>query len=195
MNKLTNALKQMLNALAFADAGENLSLKQKDSVLGQIPGWIENARSGVSLNGNTASKRRRVALFLGSDLPNEVMSYLVETCVNMQHNLIVLTFQTEKTARKLLKPYTQELTSAGVNMRLVHLNGEPMPTLTKFLKGHPEIAFLACKDTGYLGSKHFQDKQGKNNLPIPVVVIETGKQAATQDSDTGSAEKDNINVA
>jgi len=196
MKKLTNTIKQMLNGLASADAGEYLTSRQKDGVLGALPNWIDNSRSGIALNetANT-SKRRRVALYLGSELPQEVMSYLLETCVSMQHNLIVLTFQTEKTARKLLKPYMQELTSAGINMRLVQLHGEPIPALKRFLKGHAEVAFLACKDNGYLGRKYFQDNEGKNNLPVPVVVIETGKQAVEADTDAAVQNDDKTHVA
>jgi len=78
----------------------------------------------------------------------------------------------------LLDPHRQALDAAGVEMELVTLGGEPVSGLRRYLRSHTEIAFLACKDTGYLGRSYLNSVKGKNSLPVPVVVVTT----ATEDS-------------
>ena len=197
MKKLTETLKQMLNALAYEDAGEYLTPRQKTKILNQIPGPGRVAQAErVTQTAASNSKHRRVALYLGSELPAEVMTYVVQTCANLQHDLTVLTFQIESTARSLLQPHETAMNAAGINMRLVQLSGDPSSALPRYLKGHPEIAFLACKDSGYLGWKSFRDSQGKNLMPVPVVVVETGKAGADSlDKSTTAETNDSANVA
>ena len=47
MKKLTEAMKQMLDALAFAHAGNNLSLRQKSQVLGKSTYTTEKVPSSM----------------------------------------------------------------------------------------------------------------------------------------------------
>lgn len=192
MKKLTDTLKQMLNALAHADAGEYLNRQQKDQILDGVPALTEKTEA-IKAARPSNSKRRRVALYLGSELPAEVMTYIVDTCENLQHDLTVLTSQTESTARALLQPHNEALNTAGVDVQLVQLSGDPISGLSRYLKGRPEIAFLACKDSGYLGRKIRQNSQGKNLMPVPVVVVDTGK--ADSSSQQPAENNDSINVA
>lgn len=179
MNKLTETLKTMLNALAHADAGEYLSTGQKRRILSDISPNITAApvaNETVAASSNT-SKKRHIALYLGSDLPREVMDYALETCARLDHDLTVLTFDTKSAAKNLLAPYQRELANANIGVKVVALDGDPVPRLSRFLRGRPEIAFLACRDTGYLGHKFINGAQQNTSLPVPVVVIATGEDA------------------
>jgi hypothetical protein len=187
MKKLTETMKQMLDALACAHAGEYLSQREKAKFLAAksdavrteadvaepVAGCAEPARIGA------LSNARRIALYLGSELSPEVMGYVIETCSRMRHELTVLTFQSEISARALLDPYRQALEAAGVDMRVEGLTGEPLTGLRRYLRSHPEVAFLACKDAGYLGRSYLYGSQSqkKNSLPVPVVVITTANKA------------------
>ncbi len=178
MKKLTETMKQMLDALAFAHAGEYLSGREKARVLAQKSGEIEKAPAAPKrVKERAASKARRVALYLGSELPPAVMDYVIQTCSRLQHELTVLTFESENTARALMEPHLQALDAAGVEMDLVTLSGEPMAGLRRYLRSHPEVAFLACKDAGYLGRSYLNGTQGKNALPVPVVVVTTATES------------------
>ena len=173
MKMLTETMKQMLDALAFADAGEYLTRREKSRVLGQKSGVIERAPFiPEPVKARSGSTARRVALYLGSELPPEVMDYVIQTCARLQHALTVLTFESENTARALLDPHRQALEAAGVEMELVTLSGDPMSG------SHPEIAFLACKDAGYLGRSYLNGAKGKNALPVPVVVVTTAAESS-----------------
>lgn len=194
MNKLTETMKQMLDALAFADAGEYLTRREKSRVLGRMSGSIGIAPASPEPARVRASTARRVALYLGSELPPEVMGYVIQTCARLRHELTVLTFESESTGQALLDPHREALEAAGVNMELVTLSGEPVAGLRRYLRSRPEVAFLACKETGYLGRSYVYGTQTKNALPVPVVVVTTtGEnsgvqgQPAADDSSRGAA--------
>jgi hypothetical protein len=194
MKKLTEAMKQMLDALAYAHAGEYLTRREKARVLNQTSGPLNTAPpTPEPINAPARSNARRIALYLGSDLPSEVMEYVIQTCARLQRELTVLTFQGENTGRALLAPHREALQAAGVDMELVTLSGDPVSSLQRYLRGHPEVAFLACKDTGYLGHSYLSGNKGKNFLPVPVVILTTAgerntalDQTAAERESTGS---------
>lgn len=179
MTALTDTLKKMLNALACADAGEFLSPGQKteclNRALGRPAAEVEPAAAApaqVEAATPATPARRRVALYMGSELPADMMNYIMQTCARLKHGLTVLTFQPEDEGRALLKPYNDALASAGIDLQLEALSGDPVPGLSRYLRAHPEIAFLACRETGYLGRSFLNGTQRKNALPVPVVLIE-----------------------
>ncbi len=178
MKKLNETLKQMLDALAYAHAGEYMTPREKSRMLSQnsaietVPEIPEPAKA------DAGSNARRVALYLGSELPAEVMDYVIQTCARLRHELTVLTFESESTGRALLQPHQEALDAAGVDMQLVTLSGEPVPGLARYLRSHPEVAFLACKDSGYLGRSYLNGTQRKDALPVPVVVVTTTGEGA-----------------
>mgnify|MGYP000166857969 FL=1 len=206
MKKLTETMKQMLDALAYAHAGEYLSAREKDNILAPksearvtepviaepVAGCAEPPRVGA------ASNARRIALYLGSELSPEVMEYVIDTCSRMRHELTVLTFQSVISARVLLDPYREALEAAGVDMQVESLTGDPLTGLRRYLRSHPEVAFLACKDAGYLGRSYLYGTQNqkKNYLPVPVVVITTAaKKGGTQGQPASGASSSGAEVA
>ncbi len=182
MTALTDTLKKMLNALAFADAGENLTGLQKARVLSQgLDGGSAPDKTAVVVAKSIPSAVngcRQVALYMGSELPAEMMNYVMQTCVRLKHGLTVLSFQTEGSAQAALTPYIENLKSTGVAMQLVTLTGDPVPGLARYLRAHPEVAFLACKETGYLGRSLLNGTQRQSALPVPVVLVESHKGSA-----------------
>ncbi len=190
MTKLTQELKRMLNALAFADAGEYLTLRQKTECLEQKPGASNAIQATTPTPVQPTSERQQVALYMGSELPADMMHYVVQTCGRLKHGLTVLTFQTDGAARALLSPYTDELAVAGINMKTILLTGDPVSGLARYLRRHPEVAFLACKETGYLGRSFLNGSQPQDVLPVPVVLVATheeGVQTATQPGQASEA--------
>ena len=197
MKKLTEAMKQMLDALAFAHAGEYLTRREKARVLNQMSRPLNTAPpTPEPVNAPARTKARRIALYLGSELPSEVMEYVIQTCARLQRELTVLTFQSENTGWALLEPHREALEAAGVDMELVTLRGDPVSSLQRYLRGHPEIAFLACKDTGYLGHSYLSGTKGKNFLPVPVVILTTaGERSAVLDQTASDHESSGSVVA
>lgn len=176
MNRLTEDIKRMLSALAFADAGEYLTLPQKDRVL--KPGGVARpAPTAAADTARPADARQQVALYMGSELPGEMMNYVIQTCSRLRHGLTVLTFQPDTIARSLLDPYAAVLESAGITMQVVTLWGDPVSGLARYLRRHPEVAFLACNETGYLGRSFLSGAQRQDALPVPVVLVAAHEDA------------------
>ena len=178
MIKLTEELKRMLNALASADAGEFLTLGQKTRFLSRKAGAVDSIPADAGVPARTASEGKQVAMYMGSELPADMMHYVVQTCDRLKHGLTVLTFQSDSAARALLAPYASELASAGIAMKTVILSGDPVSGLARYLRRHPEVAFLACKETGYLGRSFLNGTQRQDVLPVPVVLVATQEEGA-----------------
>ena len=196
MKPLTDALKKMLNGLASADAGEYLTPRQKAAFFEDTDVKVVNATDSAPVLSEaavTASARRHIAMYMGSELPASMMDYVIETCSSLEHDLTVLTFESNSISNALLQPYTDALANKGIEMQIVKLSGEPIRGLARYLRSHSEIAFMACKDSGYLGRNYMNSTQAKNALPVPVVVVVTQPGAtvaqpeAQQESKTGAA--------
>jgi len=189
MKALTEALKTMLDALAHEDAGEFLTPSQKTAVLGKQANITPTQRVAPTVQEAVPVSRRRVALFTGRELPADVMEYVTQTCVRLQHDLTVLTFETDSTVQAMLNPYQEGLAAAGIDVKLVTLGGNTLSQLARYLDSHPEIAFLTCKESGYLGHSYLTGNQQKNEMPVPVVVIVANKDAMQlPETDTGEVE-------
>jgi len=198
MSKLKDILKRIGNGLEHAYAGENLSMTKKGRQLNNAPLYVTPVNvKAITNNDDNKDKRRRVGLFMGSELPAGLMNYAIETCASLNHELTVITFQTENTAHAILKSYEKVLQEANIDLKLVALTGDPIKRLTRYLKTHPEIAFLACKDTGYLGHRYINGPKDKNLLPVPVVVVMTkeGEAAKQLEKDIQVSENSEIKTA
>ena len=188
MSVLIEALKQILDGLAHQNAGEFLTPSQKTAELSCDTNIKPIERTVETEPAPVVASRRRLALFTGSDLSPDVMDYITQTCIRMQHDLTVLSFESEQVAQELLAPYREELDAAGIDIRLVTLGGNSILQLAHYLGNHPEISFLACKESGYLGSSYVTINQKKKEMPVPVVVIVERKNAALM-TDRGAADK------
>jgi hypothetical protein len=180
MKPLTNALKKILNGLAHADAGEYLTPRQKSAYLQNTAVNVVNSDEAPPVLSEKAMKstRRRVAMYMGSTLPSKMMDYVIETCSSLDHDLTVLTFETGAVSSALLEPYVKQLEKRGIALETVKLSGEPISGLARYLRNHSEIAFMTCKNTGYLGRSYINGTQAKNALPVPVVVVVVDPKAA-----------------
>lgn len=165
--KLTQDIKRMLNALAYAYAGDYLSDVEKDHVLSGI-----EPRDGAAPRPQTRQVQRpQVGLYLGSEPSTEVMHYAIQTCARLRYGLTVLTFLNEAEAQELLTPYRPMLKAAGVELSLVVLTGEAPTGLAQGLRRHPEVAFLVVNESGYLGHGLLNGTQRRDGIPVPVVVV------------------------
>ena len=182
MIKLNDEIKRMLNAFAYANEGENLTPRQKRRVIagGTAPTLaiepIPTQKSGP-----------QIGLYLGSELPTDVMNYVMQTCSRLKHGLTVLTFQSETDARALLKPYQTELEDSRTSVQLTVLSGEPPAALVQALRKRAEIAFLICNESGYLGRGLLKGIVRQDMFPVPVVMVAASDSAMSKPEQTETA--------
>lgn len=181
--KLTHDIKRMLDALAYANAGDYLTLPQKDRILLGCPVPASTPGTAAMAPPAPPARRPQVGLYLGSELSADVMHYVTQTCARLRHDLTVLTFESETEARALLAPYQALLDKAGTGLSFVVISGEPPAALAGALRRRPEIAFLVCNEAGYLGHSLMAGTQGKDVVPVPVVMVATNQASARQTRD------------
>ena len=175
MIKLTNEVKRMLNALAYANEAEYLTLPQKHRAL------ASGTAPALAADPTPAKKSGpQIGLYLGSELPADVMQYVMQTCTRLKHGLTMLTFQSEADARALLKPYQTELEDARIGVELSVLSGEPPTALVHALRKRAEIAFLVCNESGYLGRGLLKGIVRQDAFPVPVVMVAASDAATSK---------------
>lgn len=172
---LSDTIKRILNGLAYAHVGDYLTPAQKDAALAGLPpvsrvqaGGAPPVLTGADI-ARSPGEGPRIGLYLGGELPGELMQYVQRTCGRLGYGLTVLTLQTRKAAQALLAPYEDELAQAGIVPRLVCLANDPSRALAQALRRRPEIAFLVCNESGYLGRGLLNG--GQHVMPIPVVLV------------------------
>jgi hypothetical protein len=185
--KLTDDIKRMLDALAYANAGDYLTLPQKDRILQGSPAPASAEGTAALTPPAPPARRPHVGLYLGSELSADVMHYVTQTCARLRHDLTVLTFESETEARALLAPYQAMLDKAETGLSFVVISGEPPAALAGALRRRPEIAFLVCNEAGYLGHSLMAGRQGKDVLPVPVVMVAPNEASVRQAGDAARA--------
>ena len=181
--KLAKEMKTILDALAFAYAGENLSVREKARVVAGAKVQSRQIAPAVNAIGP------QVGLYMGSELPADVMNYVIQTCARLHHGLTVLTLQSEEEARSLIAPYQTTLDECKIPLRVNTMSGDPVAALSRALRRLPEVAFLVCNESGYLGYGLLNGTQHKDAFPVPVVMV-----AAKRDSVGGSAVDNNVDA-
>lgn len=194
MNFFQSALKSMAKGFEHAHNEDNLNFSIKSyngttTKASESQVYVEPQIKQENKN----SKRRYIAMYLGSDLPESMMTYLIDSCHQVGHDLIVLSFEQNSTTDKTLAPYMQELEKNDIRIKKVKLSGEPIQELTKYLKTHRNIEYLACKDSGFLGRSYLSGNIAKLSLPIPLVVVTTNVESGSTKS-TDLNEKDNSQI-
>lgn len=126
------------------------------------------------------AKRKYIGMYLGSELPEKMMTYVIETSQHLGHDLAVISFERNTTIDELLAPYAETLEENNIKLKKVKLTGQPISELKKYLKNHRDIAFLACKDSGFLGRSYMSGDHAKLNLPVPLVVVTTDQDESVQ---------------
>jgi len=172
--KLTHEIKRMLDALALANAGDNLTRRQKSRLIAGKPAPVSKTEAPVA-----KPQLPQVGLYLGSDLSADVIHYVLQTCTRLKHGLTVLSFQSEIEVETLLAPYRDALIEAAIEVRVAILSGEPPAALVHALRRRPEVAFLICNESGYLGRGLIKGTVRQDSMPVPVVLVASVEGTAT----------------
>lgn len=183
MKFLRETLQTMQKGLAHQHSGEYMRYSEKVKAVADVDAraqalQIQSSDQKVSEK-KEKLQRKKVAMYLGGDLPASLINYVIDTCESLKHDLVVLTFEPVAAAEAQLKQYEDKITSCNITVAKQKLKGSSLKELESYLRKHPEIAFLACKDTGFLGRNYLSGSQVKISLPTPVVVIAEGNSAST----------------
>ena len=150
-----------LNALAHANAGEMLSYDEKLAVLG------------------AGGRRRAVAVSATAACSPASVDYVIDTCRRVDAELVVLVRADEAIPAEV-EQCRLRLAAADVIHRIVPLEGEWVPAVSRYLREHGEILFMILHSAD--GELHAQPSRARSAtgaergdaspVPVPVVVVE-----------------------
>lgn len=187
MKILRETLEVMKKGFAHSHVGDYLTGSEKLKAIADVDASASAQRNLLAQQtkeaAKTKTKRQSIAMYLGSELPAHLMDYMIETCISLDHDLKVLTFESSNVSQELLEPYQAVLAEKNITMQKTKLTGNPMAELNRHLKGHPEIVFLACRDSGFIGRSYLSGNPAKINLSVPVVVVSEDNATNTMSLD------------
>lgn len=161
MKRLTDQLKQAIEAMAFADIGERTGrAAMHEALYGKSPMATPPA----------AAPRRMIALGVGNHLPPTVMAYVIGACRRMGADLMLITHDATA-ARYMLDPYLRELD--GIRCETAELAHRTRGAVLQVLSRRSEILFAVSGTPDDPVAGLVSGRRGllSRKSPVPVVVV------------------------
>lgn len=177
MPALTQAMKQILEGLAYADLAEMQPMGDKYRSLAADPMDNKPAMKNPEQTTPQPEPRRRIGLFIGPFAPRHVFDYAADSCERLDAELVVLTFLGEGEAQNLIDSFTSESAPLPHGVRIETLSGDPERALRRVLGRGIRLDFLVCDEQGYLGHQILATETATE---LPVVMV-----AAPRDTQRG----------
>ena len=134
MTKLSDDLKRMLTSLAYQDAGEFLSTRDKMKVLG-IEAKPNDVNSSPTLNMVTKPASDRIAFISNGKGRGAPLDYAIDTCLRLGAKIDLLIHSAvDKTAIDALE---DRIKSTGLYCQTIHLSAEPVDDILNYIHNHP----------------------------------------------------------
>ncbi len=164
--KLAQQIKQALDALAFADAGEPLGPRAMYAAL--------NPDNNVAPpQPEPRLGRKLIALGVGESLPAEVMTYIVGTCRRMRADLLLIAEDAGR-VRALLAPYLSELD--GIQCLAEEVPSASRRAVVRVLQQNSNILFAVTGTPDDPVHALLKAKRGLLEPKTPVPVVMVGKE-------------------
>lgn len=168
MKRLTDQIKQAIEAMAFADLGERSGrAAMHEALYGKPAATAEPAAAPRS--------HRMIALGVGDHLPPSVMTYVIGACRRMGADLLLIA-QDAMAVRYMLDPYLPEL--AGIRCETAELPGRTRGAVLQVLSRRSEILFAVSGTPDDPVASLVSGRRGllAGKSPVPVVVVSPEKR-------------------
>ena len=169
--KLSNDLKKMLSGLAYQNAGEALSMREKLSVLGyDTESEDKTSAPKLSVAGKPATKR--IALISDGRGLGAPLDYAIETCSRQNAKIDLLVHDLVDTANISALEY--QIREAGLDCQRIHLGVNTIDDLVHYICNHPSLIFLVAMPDDAVAKILVEDvipKRG-GRIHVPMVLIE-----------------------
>ncbi len=164
MKRLLKDISAALQGLAYADAGEFMTQRQKLQFL--------NIDADGHAPLTTAAKRKRVLLAVAEQLRDDALRYALSICQRMEAGLDVLACSAAAT--RAVQAHLSVLETAGVDYRLLERQGPIKQEVATYLNEQAQVLFVVAGSSDVLKTelarKHDQTPvPGWGNFPLIVV--------------------------
>jgi hypothetical protein len=185
MTKLSDEIKRALSALAYQDAGEFLTTRDKIELLGDSTESQIIAEPAKRSATNPALSNKRIALLTDGSNSEAAFTYAIETAIRLEVKIDLLTHSVmhDETHKEL----DQRISDVGIFSRRVPLVNEKYDGILSYLNANPALIFLIASVNDTI-AKTLAEEVFPNQLckvPVPLVLIndnqspnDQGKNAA-----------------
>jgi hypothetical protein len=170
MKKLSDDLKRILTGLAYQDAGEFLSMRDKMKTLG---GELENRpRPTPSRNTTRKSSTHCIAFISDGRGIGAPLAYAIEACSRLEAKLDLLIHGTTDTAN--ICAIEREISAAGIGHQRIQLGTLPTSGITSYIDSHPSLGFLVALQDDPAVKAFLEASSGRQraHMATPLVLIE-----------------------
>jgi hypothetical protein len=178
MQRLSDSLKKMLAGLAFQDAGDYLSLREKTKALG-IEAKVSANTSAETISA-TPSTRRHIALISDGQNAEATLNYAIDTSKRQQAAVdLLIPGGSDKTAITSLE---EKLRKNSIAYRCIPLAGQEVDSVMKHIDQQTNLLYLIAMSGDPLAQQLLEamsTRPGKR-MQVPIVLIEARPVQATQ---------------
>jgi hypothetical protein len=178
MQRLSDSLKQMLAGLAYQDAGDYLSLREKTKTLGiEANGHVNPPSSQTS---TARSTKRHIALISDGQNAEATLNYAIDTSKRQQAAIdLLIPGGSDKTAINSLE---EKIRKNGIAYRCIPLAGQEVDSVMKHIDQQTNLLYLIAMSGDPLAQRLLEamSKESGKRMPVPIVLIEARPAQTTQ---------------
>jgi hypothetical protein len=167
MKRLSESLKQMINALALQNAADYLPMSRKLEMLGVGNGKPVSLRTSEQ---HDLSPPRRIALLSDGVNIGEVLHYTVEACLRQRATLDLVLYGK---ARERNEELRAQLQRRGITHELILLGEESVDALSEYLCLRRTLVYLIAPADDHLAleltEQAIPSRGGRTHLPVVLV--------------------------
>ncbi len=188
MTKLSDEIKRALSALAYQDAGEHLTTRDKIELLGDGSESQITAESEKRSVSNPAASNKRIALLIDGSNSESAVTYAIETATRLEVKIDLLTHSV--TDDEIYKELDQRISDAGILSRRIPLANEKYDGILSYLNTTPALIFLIASVNDTIAKTLAEEVIPKqiSIVPVPLVLINDNQSPNDQGEEKYSIE-------
>jgi hypothetical protein len=179
MRKLSDSLKRVLTGLAYQDAGEFLSVREKLDVLGDTG---KRAASNRKKSGNriATSNTRRIALITDGRGIGAALNYTID--VSQRHGVQVDLLIHGAVDVELISSMEKQIRAADIVCHRIQLYAQAVEGLLKYIADHSCLMFLVASPDDATARLLVEDviPKRRSRITVPLVLIDNQSLANAQ---------------
>ena len=176
MTKLSEDLKKMLTGLAYQDAGDFLSIREKMKVLGNAsenPGKPNTPTHTIETRiGGTRAATKRIAFISNGSGLGAPLDYAIDACLrqNAQIDLLIHGSAGSENTSALEK----KIKNSGVSYQRIQLQVTAVNSIVDYIVKHPSLLYLIAMPDDDVVRVLIEEvlPSRRRRIQIPVVLIE-----------------------
>ena len=171
MTKLSEDMKQMLTGLAYQDAGDFLSIREKMEVLDNSAESRRKPGTAPRMLETRAATKRIAFISNGRGL-DAPLDYAIDACLRQNAQIDLLIHGTADSENTLA--LEKKIKNSGVSYQRIQLEITAVSSITDYIAKHPSLLYLIAMPDDDVARVLIEEvlPSRRRRIQIPVVLIE-----------------------